>query len=337
MSWWKERKRSAHQLLLVDAGGLLVQNPAALGERPGEIAARAELVAKIYAAMGYAALNVGTHELAAGMADLRRFAKTAKLPLLSANLVDAKTHKPVFEAALVKQVGPLRVALIGLVTGSPTDRARLVDDQGLLVQDPIAAARLLVPELRKQGAELVVVLSQLRRAEIEALANQVPGIDLVLGSLDMDLTSQPLTVGKETLFIDAFSKGKYVADITLSLRGRRDRFYAANLRDAKLAERAAAATQVQDLTAQVEEADKPNPALVLTKETRAALEAQLTAARARLQRLTMEIDSADTAVPLDASTIDLTQVALASSVVDDPATDKQIKAFQERYPKQGGH
>ncbi|MSQ83740.1 MAG: hypothetical protein EXR77_12790 [Myxococcales bacterium] len=322
---------------MVDAGGLLTQNAMIGSERPGEVSARIDLVGKLYAQLGYAALNVGAHELAAGLPELRRFAKIAKLQLISANLVDAKTEAPPFERYLLRQIGPLKVALIGVMTSSPNDRGRLIDEQGLRVQEPTTALRNLVPELRKQGAELIVVLSQLRRAELEGLANQVPGIDMVLGSMDMELTMQPITVGRNTLFVDAFSKGKYVVDVALSLRGRRDRFFVANLREAKLSERADAARQVQDLTSQLEDADRPDGALKLVAETRKVMEAQLTGARAKLQRLTYEVENAETQVPADASTIELEAAALASSVVDDPPVDKLIKAFQEKYPKLGGH
>ncbi|MBM4342962.1 MAG: hypothetical protein FJ100_06255 [Deltaproteobacteria bacterium] len=306
-------------------------------ERPGEVAARSEFVARIYAQLGYAAVNVGAHELAAGLGELRRFGKLAKLQLLSANLRDAKTGAPAFDRYLVRQVGPLKVAVVGVVSAALADRGRLIDGQGLDVVDPIAVLQDLVPTLRKQGAELVVVLSQLRRNEIESLAHRVPAVDLVLGSMDMELTLQPLTVGKQALWVDAYTKGKYVVDVAISVRGNRDRFLAANLRDAKLTERADAARQLQDLTAQLDDADRPGGALQLTAETRAAMEAQRTAARARLQRLTHEVENADTHVPADASTVEVLAAALATSVADDPAIDKQVKAFQVKYPKLPGH
>ncbi len=330
-------RRGAHNLLLLDAGGLLVVNPALPTERPGEVAARSDFIAKVYAQLGYAAVNVGAHELAAGLAELRRFGKTSKAQLLSANLRDAKTGAPTFDRYILRQLGPIKVAVIGVLSHTLADRGRLIDEQGLDIQDPIAILQELVPALRKQGAEAVVVLSQLRRGEIETLANRVPGIDLVLGSMDMELTLQPLTVGAQTLWVDAFTKGKYAVDVTLSIRANRDRYVAANLRDAKLTERADAARQVQDLTAQLDDADRPDGALKLTPDTRATMEAQRTAARARLQRLTNEIENAATNIAPDASTVDINAAALATSFADDPAIDKQVKAFQVKYPKLPGH
>ena len=314
-----------------------MQNPAQATERPGEVAARAQLFAKVYAQMGYAGMNVGAHELGYGLTELRAFGKAAKMPLLSANIRDAKTDKHAFEPYLVRQMGPLKVAVFGLVTPQPMEPGKLFADQGLKALDPVAVARDLVPELRKLGVDTVVVLSQLRRSEIEALANQVPGIDLVLGSMDMELTMQPLTLGKQALFADAFTKGKYIAEVTISVRGRRDRLYAANARDAKIAERADASRQVQEFAAQLESAGQPGSALQLNDETKKVLESQLVAARARQQRLTMEIEGSDGSLPADASTVDLVAAALAATVVDDPTVDKWVKAHQEKFPKVGGH
>lgn len=287
--------------------------------------------------MGYAAVNVGAHELAVGVADVLRFGKLAKVAMLSANIRDAKTHEPIFQATWIRQVGPLKVGMIGLVTQNVVDPGKLVIDRGMEILDPISVARELVPQLRQQGVELVVVLSQLHRADIEALANRVPGIDLILGSTDSDLTMQPVTMGSQTLFVDAYTKGKYMAQVSIDVRAKRDRFWPTKMREALTAERAEAANQSQSLVSQLEAADKPDSVLKLTKDTRAVMEAQLAAARARMQRLTMQIEAVDGKIPQDASTVDLVQAALAQDVKDDPAIDKIVKEHLTKFPKLGSH
>lgn len=313
----------------------MVANPAA-PERPGEIEARMDLYAKVYAHMGYGLVNVGAHELAVGVGDLQKFAKAAKVTLLSANVRDAKTHEPVFQPSYIRQIGPLRVGFLGLLTGNVPNAGKLVLEPGLEVQQPVAAAKELVPKLRAQGCDMVVVLSQLHRADVEAVANQVPGIDLILGSMDSELTMQPVTMGHQTLFIDAFTKGKYISQITVSVRGKRDRYWPANVREALSVERGEAANQVQSLVSELEAADRPGTPIKLTPETRKTMEQQLVAAKARLQRLTMQLDSSDGKAPPDASTVEITQSPLATDVPDDSVVDRWVKAFQEKFPKAGG-
>lgn len=323
--------------MLVDAGGLLVPSPAA-PERPGETAARLDVYAKAYAHMGYSLLNVGAHELTVGVGDLQKFGKAAKLSLLSANIRDAKTHEPVFQPSYIKQIGPLRIGFVGLVSTNMPNAGKLVLEPGLEVQDPVLAAKDLVPKLRAQGCDMIVVLSQLHRADVEALSNQVPGIDLVLGSLDSELTMQPSTMGHQTLFIDAFTKGKYISQITVNVRGKRDRYWPANVRDALASERGEAANQVQSLMSELEAVDRPGSVIKLTPDTRKTMEAQLSSAKARLQRLTLQLDSSDGKAPPDASTVEIAQSPLATDVPDDPVVDKWVKAMQDKFPKSvGGH
>lgn len=305
-------------------------------ERPGEVEARTALFAKVYAHMGYFALNVGAHELAVGLGPLKKFAKDAKLQLISANLRDNKSGEAAFAPYIVRQVGPLKVGILGL-TAQPLDLDKLVLQQGLKFQDPVAAARQIVPELRKQGVDAVVLLSQLRRTDIEAVANQVPGIDLVLGSMDAELTMQPVTVGKQTLFVDAFTKGKYLTELTISVRGNRSRLYPARLREALMAERSEAANQVQTLAGQLESAGAANSPLRLSDETRKIMESQLAAARARQQRLTIQLEGTEPQLPPDASTLDLQAGALAQDVKDDATVDAWVKKHQQKFPKLGGH
>lgn len=312
-----------------------MQNPSGT-ERPGEIQARAGLFAKVYASLGYFALNVGAHELALGLTPLRQFAKDAKLQLISSNVRDAKTGQAVFLPYAIRQVGPLKIGIFGL-TAAPLDIGKLVVDQGLRMQEAVTSAREIVPELRKQGVDAVVLLSQLRRADIEAVANQVPGIDLVLGSMDSELTLQPVTVGRQTLFVDAFTKGKYVAEVAISVRGNRTRIYPSRLREALMAERSEAASQVQNLAAQLEASNRADSPLRLTDETRKIMESQLTGARARLQRLTMQLEGTEQKLPPDATTAEITAGALSQDVKDDPQVDAWVKKHQQKFPKLGGH
>lgn len=323
-------------LMLLEAGGMLATAPLAT-ERPGEIAARTQLYAKVYAHLGYTAVNVGAHELTIGVDGLRQFAKAAKVPLLSANLRDAQTHATVFEPVLVRQVGPLKIGVIGLLTGQPPDPVKLLTEKGLEVSDPITAAREWVPKLRAQGCDVVVVLSQLRRADIEAMATHIDGIDLILGSMDMELTIQPRMVGKQTLFVDAFTKGKYLMDIGISVRGQRGRLFPARLREALQTERTEAAAQLQTLVSQLEGADSAESPLKLTAETRKVMQDQIDNGRKHIQRLTEQLDSADSKIPEGATTVDVQGVALSSELKDDPIVDGWIKQHQKPFPKLGGH
>jgi len=318
--------------LLLDAGGLLTVNPQAPTERPGEGQARAVVLLQSMAHMGYAALNVGINDLALGLESLRKVARANKVPLLSANLYD-KAGKPAFQRLLFKDAGVLKIGVFGLMTRTPPELEKFVIDQGLEIRDPVSEAKVAIKELQAQGADMIVLLSQLSRQEAELVMEKAPGIALVIGSSGQELSMQLTSMG-EGYFVDAFTKGKYIGEVVVHVRAKKDRFYAARMRDSLLAERSDLAQQVQGLQAQLESANKPSVPLWLTPETRQIMERSLSTARAKLQGVTMQLDG-QVAAPAAASTLDLLMTALDSELKDDPWVDGKVKKLQEKYPKAG--
>lgn len=319
--------------LAFDVGGLMVPMVPNASDRPGEAVARADVFLRAMAKAGYAGLNVGAHELALGLADLRRLAAARHIPLLSANLTE-KSGKPAFQRFLIKQAGPLRIGVFGLIASSPPDILNIVDNQGLHIESPNVTAAALVTELRAQGCDLIVVLSQLSRVEVDSLMAQVKGIDLVLGSSAMDLSNQ-LVANGEGFFIDTFTKGKYMGMLTVSARGH-GHLHASNSKAALIAQRAELANQIQSLQAQLEQASDANSPLKLSKEAREVIEHQLAALRARMQRVTLDIDTAPP-LPRDANTVDLQMAALGQDMPDDTEVLKWVDKLKEKYPHIAGH
>ncbi len=331
--WWMQQTQGRPNTLAFDVGGLMVPNVPNTVDRPGEAVARADVFLRSMARAGYAGLNVGAHELALGLADLRRLAAAHHIPLLSANLYDS-SGKSAFQRVLIKQVGPVKVGVFGLITGQPMDVVHTLSENALHVEAPNLVAGTVVKELREQGCQLIVVLSQLSRMEVDSLMSQVKGIDLVLGSVNMDLTTELLANG-EGFFSDTFTKGKYMGLVTISVRGS-GHLYAANMTAALNAQRAELATQVQSLQAQIDQAGDPHAPLKLTKETREIIDHQLAALRARMQRVTLDIDSGVT-IPKDANTVELEMVGMGQDLPDDPDSLKWIDKLKVKYPKVAGH
>jgi 2',3'-cyclic-nucleotide 2'-phosphodiesterase (5'-nucleotidase family) len=331
--WWMQQTQGRPNALAFDVGGLMVPNVPNTMDRPGEAVARADVFLRAMSRAGYAGLNVGAHELALGLADLRRLAATHHIPLLSANLYDM-AGKPAFQRTFIKQVGPLKVGVFGLIAGQPMDVLNTLQKQGLRVESPNPVATTVVKELQQQGCQLIVVLSQMSRIEVDSLMTQVKGIDLVLGSVDMDLTNDLLGSG-DAFFADTFTKGKYMGLVTISVRGS-GHLYAANMTAALNTQRAELASQVQMLQAQIEQSTKPDSPLKLNKEARDIIDHQLAALRARMQRVTLDLDSG-VAVPKGANTIAMEMVGMGQDMPDDPDALRWVDKLKLKYPKVAGH
>jgi 5'-nucleotidase len=124
--------------------------------------------------MGLEVSAVGNHEFDHGLAELRRLQDGgchpvdgchgpqpftgAKFHYLAANTVDKATGKTIFPPYYIKRFEGIPVAFIGLTL---KDTAEIVDPsgtKGLEFKDEAETVNALVPELRAQGIEALVVL-----------------------------------------------------------------------------------------------------------------------------------------------------------------------------------
>ncbi|MEQ1833694.1 MAG: multiheme c-type cytochrome [Candidatus Eisenbacteria bacterium] len=130
------------------------------------------------ARLGTQAAGVGVNELRFGYSFTREHAASAGVPLVSSNVVRFENGAPAFEPWKLIESGGMKVGVFGLLS----ENADLGPARDSLRVEPVAsAAQKAIATLREQGAQLVVLLSQLGKVESESLAVRVPGIDLVVG------------------------------------------------------------------------------------------------------------------------------------------------------------
>jgi 2',3'-cyclic-nucleotide 2'-phosphodiesterase/3'-nucleotidase len=147
--------------------------------------------------MGYDAMALGPYELTLGLELLQRRMEEAQFPMLSANVVLSDTGELMAEPYAVLEVADRRLGVIGL-TRVPAEPV-----PGFRVLDPQQAAVQYVPEVAQQ-ADMVVILSNVRYRPARALAEAVPGIDLLVAALPGQLPSQAARApGTQTLVVTA--------------------------------------------------------------------------------------------------------------------------------------
>ena len=185
--------------VLVDNGDVIQGSP--LGDYMAAKGLTQNEVHPVYKAMNtldYAVGNLGNHEFNYGLDYLHRALSGAKFPYVNANIIDAKTQKPLFTPYLIKETTvkdkegktqPLRIGYIGFVPPQimTWDKANLSGK--VTVNDITETARKYVPEMRSKGADVVVVIahSGLSAEPYKALAensvyylSEVPGVDAIL-------------------------------------------------------------------------------------------------------------------------------------------------------------
>lgn len=166
-----ELSRQGTEVWLVDTGDFFEGTPFSI-----EYAGAADAAAMN--AAGYTFGALGNHEFNLPLAQLQSLLRLFQYPVLCANAVHASTHTPLTRAYVLRKVGPLTIAIFGLLTrstaGYPAAR------EGVAIAGEIETARRLTRQLRRQ-ADSIILLSHCGDAMDQRLAASVPGIDVIVG------------------------------------------------------------------------------------------------------------------------------------------------------------
>lgn len=194
---------------MVDSGNLIAPSTFVSDAERWQAHVKAELLLEGVARSGIDAMTVGDTDFVFGKDFLLGEAKSLHLPYVCANLTYTDTGAPVFPPYLMREVGGVKVGILGL-----TGQSLKVD--GLTASDPIQAARAAVGELKKQGAGLIVALSNQTINVNETLARDVTDIDLVVAGHSRQKLEPPRQIGK-ALLLEAGNRGKFLGELEITL------------------------------------------------------------------------------------------------------------------------
>lgn len=130
-------------------------------------------------AIGYDAMALGATDLGTDADSLAASLQLAEFDILSANMGPADIL-PGVQPYTLRQIEGHTIAVIGATAGSARERSGTL---GVTVEmeNALDAVRRTAEELRGQ-ADILIVLSNLNEAANLAIAEQVPGIDAVIGA-----------------------------------------------------------------------------------------------------------------------------------------------------------
>ena len=204
----KEIRKWESKVLLLEAGD-------AFGPEMPIERKKARLMVQAMAQMGYDAYNLGVRELSYGQDFIEDQTSKWKLPLLCANLVRAKDGKPFATPYIVKDLGGVKVAVLGLMSSLFNAHKYKPEDQDLLVEDCQEVAKRIVPQLRKE-ADFIIILGHITMEEATELAEKVPGITAIIIAWAMGIIDPPVQV-QDTLILSAGTKGSHLGEFFLHL------------------------------------------------------------------------------------------------------------------------
>ncbi len=164
--------------------------------------------------MQYDAFTLGEWDLNHGPAFLRSIVEETSMRWVHTNY-DVVGLEDLGQRSIVLERGGRRVGVIGLY--NPTILLEASQRDSVVVEDIVESARHAVDDLRSRDVDLVVALSHLSYKGSRALAELVPGIDLILSGHGGKSLPAPEEVVPETWVAAAGDLGRWIARTRIEL------------------------------------------------------------------------------------------------------------------------
>ncbi len=185
---------------------------------------KGKAAAELMNRMGYDAMTVGNHEFDDGPEVLKGFTEAVDFPILMSN-ADI-SGEPLLSGAIQKAVilerGGERIGLIGLTPQNTDELAS--PGPNVIFTDPAEAVAEQVERMEANGINKIVVLSHSGLNVDMAVAEAVPGVDIIVGGHDNSLLSNtiegakgpyPVMVGT-TAIVQAYAYGKFLGELNVT-------------------------------------------------------------------------------------------------------------------------
>ena len=179
-------------------------------------------VVKIMNAIGYEVMTPGNWEFIYPKEHLLELIDQADFPVIAYNVTDKDWDEPVFEQYVIKEVGKLKVALIGLtypwtaLTSSITGAAQWWKF-GIKEEE----ARELIEQIREEHSpDLIVVVSHGGYGLDQKFAKRVDGIDVLVSGHTHDEIYDPV-VWNDTIIYQGGAHGKFVTNLNVRVKDKK--------------------------------------------------------------------------------------------------------------------
>jgi 2',3'-cyclic-nucleotide 2'-phosphodiesterase/3'-nucleotidase len=310
----KQVRKDNPNVVLVDSGDTIQGTPLAYFHNKKNNTPPHPMMLTM-SALKFDAMAVGNHEYNFGLKVLEKARSEADFPWLSANTYDEGTTNTHYKPYILKEVGGVRVGILGLTTpGVPTWENK-PNYAGLEFHEPLPEAKKWVPVLRdKERADVIVIAmhmgveedlrtgqlnpgSVLNENQAVTIARQVPGVDVIfMGHTHRDV---PDLFVNGVLLTQANHWGRHLAraDLYLDRVGDRWRMAARSARSIPVDDKVDADAEVAKLA---EPYHKETQAWLSTAIGESATELTATEARFKdtaildlIQRVQMDVGKAD--------------------------------------------
>ncbi|HKQ90423.1 MAG TPA: multiheme c-type cytochrome [Blastocatellia bacterium] len=215
------RKRSPDAAILqVDAGYVFSDD---LNIEGTDLRADARLmndwIVRANEVMGLDVVNLGFRDLLYAGSLLKPDAKLKpeKSSLISANIKNTDADRASLAPYVIKIVTgkrlpqPVRIAFIGLSDVAPSERKDHIAKNGFVIEDPLAAAKAALAEVRDK-ADVTVIVGYMNLRTANKLAMQNADLDLIIAADDRGIVFDPKQVNN-ALVVYAAKETKHLGEL----------------------------------------------------------------------------------------------------------------------------
>ncbi|MFA6540860.1 MAG: bifunctional UDP-sugar hydrolase/5'-nucleotidase [Bacteroidota bacterium] len=162
------------------------------------------------------AMALGNHEFDYGSGSLRQKIAKTTFPVISANLLDVETSRPFAGTYIVRQIGKIKAAIVGLMTPDLKSLSLPENVRSVEVESPIETINRIVPELKRQGVDLIIALTHEGVDEDSILALHAPDVDIIVGGHSHTPLFRPKVVNG-IYITQAGSRGRWLGKIDVTI------------------------------------------------------------------------------------------------------------------------
>lgn len=205
--------RGKDNTLTLDGGDQLTGTPITEVEAEGSFGGAMH---SLFDEVGYDAWVIGNHEFDKGLDNLSRYVENHPILPLSCNLFRLGTTTPLLpqqQLSHIFKTAGMRIGVIGVTTDRLAGLMNKHDFARLTLQPETAAVQAEVDRI-DPVTDLIVVLSHIGVERDQALANEVKGIDLIVGAHSHTRLTSAIQVGA-TYIVQAGSYNRSLGVVDL--------------------------------------------------------------------------------------------------------------------------
>jgi len=232
----KQIRKENPNTLLLDSGGFFAGGPLDEYSQNSQLDLnRTEAQLKGMELIRYDAVAIGDDEFNFGRKFLEDKISVSKIPFLSSNMESDKV-KPY----IIKDLGGVKIGIIGVTGTSAIKKA-----EGINFTAPVTAVQENVKDVKKKGADIVVLLSHLTENEDLNIIKGISGIDILIAGYAYDKKEDLFKQIGSTLLLRPSWQGRRLGKLSLKVQGKKIVEY--NVDEIRLSDKVAEDGQVRDI------------------------------------------------------------------------------------------